>query len=64
MYLEDEPDENSVTWGPFDSQMTVELTFYYKRDGGVGGWGISNIKDDMVKEVRDSSLLLFQILTF
>ena len=58
MYLDGNTDEKSITWGPFDAQMTIELTFYDLTDGGTG-WNISNIKDDKVKEVRDFSLYYY-----
>ena len=57
MYLDDNTDEKSITWGPFDAQMTIELTFYYLTDGS--GWNISTIKDDKVKEVRDFSFYYY-----
>jgi len=43
LYLDGNTDEKSITWGPFDAQMTIELTFYDLTDGGTG-WNISNIK--------------------
>ena len=53
LYLDGNTDEKSITWGPFDAQMTIKFTFYYLTDGS--GWYISTIKDDKVKEVRDFS---------
>ncbi|KIJ95036.1 hypothetical protein K443DRAFT_109440, partial [Laccaria amethystina LaAM-08-1] len=48
--LDSDSSTSSITWGPFDEQMTVELTFYHKT--GVGAsWDISAIKADKMKEV-------------
>jgi hypothetical protein len=59
--LDSDSSTSSITWGPFDEQMTVELTFYHKT--GVGAsWDISAIKADKMKEVLFLSTLLSQRL--
>jgi len=40
----------TVTWGPFDATMTVELSFYLRVHRAF--WDISAIKADKMKEVR------------
>ncbi|KJA20476.1 hypothetical protein HYPSUDRAFT_203789 [Hypholoma sublateritium FD-334 SS-4] len=53
--LDSDSSTKSITWGPFDEQMTVELTFYHKT--GVGAsWDISAIKADKMKEYLDDDL--------
>ncbi|KAF8812174.1 hypothetical protein BYT27DRAFT_7183069 [Phlegmacium glaucopus] len=49
----DEPAEKTITWGPFDEQMTIELIFFH---WGHGGLNISTIKDDKMKEYTSNDL--------
>lgn len=59
--MDSDSSKKSITWGPFDEQMTVELTFYHKT--GVGAsWDISAIKADKMKEVRIPSIFLVRRL--
>ena len=48
--LDTDSSTKSITWGPYDEQMTVELTFYHKTGAGAS-WDISAIKTDKMKEV-------------
>ena len=58
--LDSDLSTKSVTWGPFDEQMIIELTFYHKT--GVGAsWEISAIKADKVKEVRNFTFLVLRL---
>lgn len=41
----------TVTWGPFEDTVKVELTFYHKKDDS---WTLSTIKEDKMKEVSSS----------
>ena len=46
--LVDPKQQKTVTWGPFENPMKVQLTFYHKQDGD---WKVSTIKKDKMKEV-------------
>ena len=43
LYLDSNSSTKSITWGLFDEQMTVELTFYHKM-GVSASWDISTDK--------------------
>ncbi|KAJ7724655.1 hypothetical protein B0H16DRAFT_1595892 [Mycena metata] len=45
--LVDSTSNKTITWGPFDKEMSVELTFYHKKDTV---WTLSNIKYNKMKE--------------
>jgi extracellular elastinolytic metalloproteinase len=64
--LIDNTSEKALIWGPFDNQMTVELTFYNISSSG-HGWTISIIEADKIAEVKGFSyqpryLLMFRQL--
>jgi len=43
----------TVTWGPFEDTVKVELTFYHKKGDS---WTLSTIKEDKMKEFTDNAL--------
>ncbi|KDR71798.1 hypothetical protein GALMADRAFT_143583 [Galerina marginata CBS 339.88] len=55
LVLDSDSSTKSITWGPFDDQMTIELTFYHKAQAG-DSWTISGIKTDKMKEYLDDDL--------
>jgi extracellular elastinolytic metalloproteinase len=56
--------QKALTWGPFDNQMTVELTFYHMEQEGNVWLPISTIKGDKMLEVSDFPLGRGLILMF
>ncbi|KAJ7742533.1 hypothetical protein B0H16DRAFT_1562905 [Mycena metata] len=45
----DDTSNETITWGPYDKKMMVELTFFHKKQAH-GGWSLSEIKHDKMKE--------------
>jgi hypothetical protein len=50
LYLEDDSTKKTIIWGPFDEQMTVELTFSHKNPD-TDDWDPSSLNVDKMKEV-------------
>jgi hypothetical protein len=57
LYLEDDSTKKTIVWGPFDEQMTIELSFSHQ-DAGKDDWEPSSVKSDKMKEASSILILL------
>lgn len=55
LYLENDSTKKTIVWGPFDEQMTIELSFFHQ-DSDTDDWEPSSVKSDKMKEHSTNDL--------
>jgi len=55
LYLENDSTKKTIVWGPFNAQMTVELSFSYQ-DSDTDDWEPSSVKGNKMKEHSTNDL--------